>query len=527
MNTFTIIEISLISIVILTQISVFIKLRSKILRLKKIFKPVMWVVSGILNLDRTDEYDFANMERELLKRKVSGAKCAHMGIIKTESTNEISQNIVGALNMFLVKNQGRAVSFELIKDIIDREIDAEYEEIEQNIPTPLYLGLGATMIGIVAGLWSMSNLGSDTDSISGIFTVIDAVKIAMIASFTGLAFTTWLSADIYRRVRKLVSRAQNDQLSILQANLLPVLAESEIDSLVGLKHSLDNFAIAAKPLSDNIDKQVELLDRFEELNYSRLVKETMQVFNKMETGMDGLTSFSQYLDKLGKISTHLDSFAQKAKNIEQLTEGISQTINGANTMQNFIGKHFQEIDTLKNRALHSVGEADSKITGSIEVLQKGMATNSQELQAASSKIHADIIKLYGEIEKHLTNALDGQLKEFQKACTEKGVEFGHLKELSSMPKLVTEIKDGNKKLVEKLESVDHGNAMIAANISDLSSSIKQLASLKLNVDKWQPGYEAPKRDSVAQKAERVLKYAAFSGLTIFGIRELLLLIGLI
>jgi hypothetical protein len=501
--------------------------RGKILKLKNIFNPAMQVVTGFLKKERTDTYDFANMEDKLSEHKVRGVKCAHIGIIKTDSENEISQNIVGALNMFLVKNQGRAVSFELIKDIIDREINAEYEEIEQNIPTPLYLGLGATMLGIVAGLWSMANLGLETDSIAGIFTVIDAVKIAMIASFTGLAFTTWLSAVIYRKVRKSVSRTQNDQLSILQANLLPVLAESEVDSLAGLKRSLDNFSLAAEPLSDNIDKQVELLNKFKELNYSKLVKETMQVFDKMETGMDGLTSFSQYLDKLGRISTQLETFAQKTKNIEHLTEGISQTINGANTMQNFIGKHFQEIDALKDRALHSVGEADSKISGSIEVLQKGMANNSDELKAASSQIHADITKLYGEIEKHLTSALDGQLKEFQKACTENAVDFGHIKELSSMPMLVTEITEGNQKLVDKLDSVDRGNDRIAANLAELSTSIKQLAGSTFDEGKGRPDDKTPKRNPLAEKVERVLKYAAFSGLTIFGIRELLLLIGLI
>ena len=128
----------------------------------------------------------------------------------------IIQRIKEAINLYLLNNYGAAVNFSIIKDIIDREVDIKDEEISNSIPTPLYLGLAATMIGIIFGLFSMPESNGQHFT-EGIDALINGVKLAMLGSLSGLACTTILSSFFYKNAKKKISRDKNEQISYLQA----------------------------------------------------------------------------------------------------------------------------------------------------------------------------------------------------------------------------------------------------------------------------------------------------------------------
>ena len=60
--------------------------------------------------------------------------------------------IINAINAYLLKNKGATGDFLLIKDIVERYCDTKREEIETQLPMPLYLGLMGTMLGIIIGI---------------------------------------------------------------------------------------------------------------------------------------------------------------------------------------------------------------------------------------------------------------------------------------------------------------------------------------------------------------------------------------
>jgi hypothetical protein len=63
--------------------------------------------------------------------------------------NPIFSTIKNSINNYVEANKGSVSDFYLIKDIVDRNCDAKEEEIQAQIPVPLYLGLVGTMAGIL------------------------------------------------------------------------------------------------------------------------------------------------------------------------------------------------------------------------------------------------------------------------------------------------------------------------------------------------------------------------------------------
>jgi len=72
-----------------------------------------------------------------------------------KSTNTVFDNILFYINVYLLRNTGAAADFNLIKDITERNLDAEEEGIGHSIAVPLYLGLMGTMVGIVFLRWCL------------------------------------------------------------------------------------------------------------------------------------------------------------------------------------------------------------------------------------------------------------------------------------------------------------------------------------------------------------------------------------
>ena len=118
-----------------------------------------------------------------------------------ESDNEVRNTIIASINNYLDRNNSSTSDFQLIKDIVDRNCDAADDEIQTQIPVPLYCGLMGTMLGIIVGilyLWLSGDLdallgGNATvgNGAEGIKALLGGVALAMISSIVGIALTTY------------------------------------------------------------------------------------------------------------------------------------------------------------------------------------------------------------------------------------------------------------------------------------------------------------------------------------------------
>ena len=62
--------------------------------------------------------------------------------------NPIFTNILFSVNNYLIRNRGASSDFNLMKDIVERNVSAVEEDINLSVSIPLYLGLMLSLIHI-------------------------------------------------------------------------------------------------------------------------------------------------------------------------------------------------------------------------------------------------------------------------------------------------------------------------------------------------------------------------------------------
>mgnify|MGYP000909604527 FL=1 len=250
------VELVVILGVILFQLFHTLKVYRQTRGLRRVFDKLLLVRNGYVErrfLGQPEEIPAHMIYLSAGEEPPSGEQYVRITLTETDGKNEIIGHIKMAVNTYLLNNFGAAVNFGIIRDLVDREVESRDEEIAQMVPVPLYLGLAATMVGIIFGLLSMPEIDGGNFS-SGINSLIDGVKLAMTASLTGLLCTTFLSSIAYKRARAEMLRRKNAQLSYLQAKLLPELIRAEDTGVSGLKASLDHFAREAAGIVTKIGR---------------------------------------------------------------------------------------------------------------------------------------------------------------------------------------------------------------------------------------------------------------------------------
>ncbi len=476
-NSFTI-EKYLLIFVVIFQILFFIKALKDIGLLRNIFKH--YLREEKVNFDRINQTVVDESTQEESEESISNLKSKNIieiSIIGTSGKNKIILRIRDMINLYLINNYGAAVNFSIIKDIIDREVDVKDEEIAQSIPTPLYLGLAATMLGIIFGLMAMPDIdAAGSNFTAGINSLIKGVKYAMGASLLGLVLTTVLSSGFYKSAKRKVQKEKNDQLSYLQAKLLPELIKAEDTGVSGLKHSLDKFSlqatqivnnvkIAAVNTSANIHAQQKVLDRIEKLDMTKVSKVNLDLFSKLDENMDTFNKFSDYLSTMKEISLNLKDFANRTVAIDALTTQIGSTLENSNNLTKFLSSHFEKIESSGNQARNAVNYADSYFRDAIDKLTEEIDARISKMNSNSNLHDSQLREIYGELGKNLNKITAEHIRSFQKSYEGAVPQFEQLNNLKELPPikaaidskseaLKNEANANTKQLVESIEKLD-------------------------------------------------------------------------
>ena len=468
------VEIAIISVVIIYQIIHSLKVYLDICKLKNIFSQglsLKHVSIDKVNI-RTFDPDLADvhymdtidLDKEPSSETVDGI--VKLSLVDTKGKNYIITKIKKAINIYLINNYGATVNFSIIKDIIDREIEVKDEEIIQSITLPLYLGLAATMVGIIFGLFSMPELSGDGFS-DGVNALIEGVKIAMIGSLSGLACTTYLSSFSYKNAKRIVQKDKNDQLTHLQANLLPELIKAEETGVSGLKASLDRFARAATEISDkvliatnkmseNLKLQKAVMEKVDDMEVFKISKWNLELFEKMENNMDAFNNFSSYLSNMERISSQLLEFGGKISNIDIVINNIDSTLRESRDLTRFLSSHFEKIETSGNAALKAVGIAESYFDNAIKSLKERTEKMIQNLYKSSGVHETKLEDIYKKVENNLNSIASQYISAFKDAYSEAIPKFNQLDNLELIKDIKVSINniEQDHKLVDKLDSIE-------------------------------------------------------------------------
>ncbi len=476
------IEFFIIAAVVVLQLSITGKVSVKIKKLSRIFDRMLFIKTGYLDREELKNPESVTESTLIMPedKEVNAMKTGYVrvSLACTESKDEIINRIKNAINTYLLNNYGAAVNFSIIKDMIDREVDALDEEISQSIPTPLYLGLAATMVGIIFGLFAMPAIDGSNFT-EGINRLIDGVKLAMTASLIGLMCTTILSSFSYKGAKKKTLLKKNNQLSYLQAKLLPELIRAEDTGVSGLKASLDHFAREATSITDsvhrsavqtghNLQVQDSIIARLERLNMTKVSRANLELFGRLENNMEAFQNFSEYLSSMEAIAFNLKEFAARTTHIDRMTGDIHASVSQSRELVRFLTSHFEKIESAGTAALRAVDLSDSHFRESVVALKQRTQTSIDELFSLSNKTESELKETLEKITGTIGEATSRHIDEFVVAYGNAVPQFKQLEQLELLQPIREILASKTDSFINQSEKT---NQAIIAHLQELTGKI--------------------------------------------------------
>jgi len=260
-------------------------------------------------------------------------------ILNAPRKNKQFYEIIQSTNDYLRKNIGAAADFGILKDISERRLEKFDNEIGNLINVPLYIGLGGTFVGIIAGLigivdwkvlvslFGMYNNNQPTEllSQSNISQLLTGVIFAMSASLLGLVFTI-INSIFYKSAIYKNETDKNNYYDFLQRELLPSLNTGVAKSLGSLNvvlneflkkfgENMDDYRDSGRLLNDNLSKQQFVLEEINKLSLTRTSSIIADTFVKLNESSEHLKTFLEYQKGLNKYLERTDDVTVKMESI--------------------------------------------------------------------------------------------------------------------------------------------------------------------------------------------------------------------
>lgn len=527
------IEIIIIVVFIIFQIWSFVNSCIKLHKFKLIFEDKLTIIKG--KFDKTRFNTSTNIIHEVKNNSnqnleyfdakgqvLDDIDCDNLiklSLVDCDNENESIERIKNTLNSYLINNYGAAVNFSIIKDIVDREVDVKDEAIAQSLPVPLYLGLAGTMVGIILGLFSMPSINGDGFT-TGINSLIDGVKIAMIASLAGLILTTILSTIIYKNAKKKVLIDKNDQLSFLQAELLPELVKAEDTGVSGLKASLDRFAreatsistnvlSAANKTNENLQKQNEVIDKIEKLNMTKVSRANLELFDRIESNFVMLNKFNGYISALQNISENLVEFSKRSSDVEIIASEIKENMINSNAIMKLLKTHSEaltaHIEQIKDSggaACSAVDSADSAFSEAIEKLQTEINVRMLSLSKSADSLDVNLQTHFENIGSNLIETTSRHLDELSSVYEGSVPKFEQLDNLILLPEIKEDTTRQSQELLNAINQLNRSLGLISNQMSN-QTVISKLEAIEKSINRRRIPYSvhptSKKKENIFRK----------------------------
>lgn len=387
----------------------------------------------------------------------------HLIRLDSSTDNPLIIRVVDSINSYLLRNKGAISDFNLIKDIVERNCDAVDEEINQQLPVPIYLGLMGTILGIILGLWSIDfDPENFMDSVS---SLISSVKWAMGCSFAGLLITTILSAWLYRGAKAKLEVQKNELYTFIQIELLPQLSQDANSTILTMQAHLEKFN---EGFSENVngfdgimnrileafDSQVRLTEQLQHMDIARVARLNANVLVELRNSMTEFEKFNQYLSLM-------NSFVGKTA---QLTDSVNHQLTRTEDIKTIVGSMQENIE---NNRIVMVKLQD--FLGKVEAhnaLLTATASLDDQLSDAIDQLKKHVQEEINAIQQHTTEAT-------QELDTLMRAERGHLDRLKNLDQL-----NQLDKLVKSMDSMkssfDNQNGNLSSQVAKLSQTISQM-----------------------------------------------------
>ena len=325
---------------------------------------------------------FSNSENWKVEEKESGYA------IHVENSSEDLTELVGEINEYLEKNEG-TTDFGIIKDKVEKRLEALHEDATSKISFPTYLGLMGTFFGVWIGLQSFK-IGVEQAGVSDeiVSTLIGGIIVSMVTSLVGLVLMMWGNAKA-GDVLKIVENDKNKFFDFIQVRLMPVLGTSMVSALNKLHRTINTFEPAFKgvigefkdafsecteTLRGTFGEKVQLLTSAVETmgkNMSlinenvKLQEQLLRTMQQRET-LKTLESFVVAADKFDAVTTSIAKLSEVKEDIEDSSAKLVEAQTKFIAQMSVPERVFEKINAILNRivtfeeSLNALGESISK-----------------------------------------------------------------------------------------------------------------------------------------------------------------------
>lgn len=394
--------------------------------------------------------------------------------VSADFENVYFERIQESIDEYMEANAGGTIDFQLIKDAVDRNCDSVEEDCNAQVPLPLYIGLAGTMLGIIIGigyLWltgqldtlldltqqvDTSNGANVNNGSDGIKTLLSGVALAMIASISGLIFTT-ASTWIFKGIKLEVEIGKNSFFTWMQSNLLPEVASDAVDALRKLGRTLGtfnrDFARNSEAFGQTMSRilgvnstQNELLKNVEKMNgeIEVMSNKNLEVANRLSGVMSVLDDFANYIQSINGYTTSLQHFTT-------MFNAESDRLHVLESMKEFFDLQGQRLkereDALKkgmgkldNALLEGTGQLKNRFNDSNDELKKLMTLQKEQFKT----LLTSQTNMFDEAHKSLIQSMKSELS----ALPQTAAAINAIPE--KINSLLAGYKKENDKLVEQL-----------------------------------------------------------------------------
>lgn len=359
----------IVVIIVISQITSFIKTRRKIHELKYLFDNVENLVlkqtsitPKVLRSKSSLRKFLANIPNEHIKSEdYENTDYTDISLIVISDKEHVDGRfglIINKTNEYLCKNTGTSADLGILEDICDNQKNALEDEIHNNMNVPLYLGLAGTFIGIITGLWNIDfqQIFGSGGSLMGLQHLLYGVIIAMFSSLLGLGLTIVNSAVTYKNAVSVANDSKEEYMDFLRRELMPLLSNSMASSLNSLRgvlgnfvdkfgRNLDAYADSADLLNDNLEKQHLVLEELNKLSLTQTANKIAETFVQLKDSSDSLSIFQTYQKQLNStinnMSGAVDKIETLLKKFEEFSTGLSLVVSNQNKA-NELQRDFKE-----------------------------------------------------------------------------------------------------------------------------------------------------------------------------------------
>lgn len=392
----------------------------------------------------------------------------------TGTGNEIFDDIKSSINGCLGGTQGTEVDFELLKDSVDRHCDMIEDEINSQMPLPLYFGLAGTMTGAIIGLFALVFGGSILELMSGSGTattngaannindLLWGVAIAMVASAIGIILTSLNT--IYFKDKKLQEETEKNKfLAWMQSRVLSAVPSGVSQQMKALVNQLATFNRNFKSNTDAINlslsrakevyqSQANVIEEYKAIDLEGIATGVSSIMRRLRSSTESLDNFTQYLSTVHDYYKEMQVFVEK---LDRETEriGILQDI------QKFFQSH-------KGVIAEETADAHKNLQQSIKAVQSSTEQQVNETYAALT-----------EQSQKLKSAVDENNEQFRNLCQDMRNKFKE--QMDSMPTVAQNLKKIEEipgKLDAAVSKIIQSQESLATNFLTASQRIVNAAN---------------------------------------------------